>query len=525
MKKNLLSWFRILTATSAVLLLSGGSAWAVDDYIINKFDSPSDVNKLHRWWGSVTNRLTHDPGTDADNNPNSGSLFVEANWDAAAYTNDNQWCLLHEFSGTAWNLSETIDPRLYTNLVMDIRWEPDSVRRASDFGWLEFALVTTSYDRIEWGYAVRTNEGWQRVVGVLDPADPRLTNAVGGISIRMWSGANGFTGNSSFWVDNIKLIGRASTNEAPPTVGIKKASPGLHLISTPTGGNPQWNRQNIRTVADTYSWVANDAVDIQTYALSIGAMPDRAYAGFQAHLFLVPTNGMVYGANDASIDWNAANVVFFQVTVNGDGTSTGRFMYKTNQPGGNSMLWNDNPANGPVGTLAIIGCPQTAGTWTLSVLDDNWTVTTPTGGTTNFTMSAEAANLFQNPLYAYVGQQPNNVANVGQSLVITNVEFSGFGMPSPINDNFQSGLDPSTWTITAADPSGVVVAPLGTAYWVTWTLPAQDFVLETASVLDPGAWSVSPYATNVVQVRSTRMVPVPFDPAPPANARFYRMRK
>ena len=159
------------------------------------------------------------------------------------------------------------------------------------------------------------------------------------------------------------------------------------------------------------------------------------------------------------------------------------------------------------------------------MLDDAWTLTTPTGQTTNFAMPAASAALFQNPLYAYVGEQPNETNNVGQTLVITNVEFSGYGMPAPINDHFESGLNASTWAINAADSSGVVTAPPGTAYWVTWTLPAQDYVLESASVLDPAAWSVSPYATNTLQVRSTKMVPVPFDPAPPANARFYRMRK
>ena len=348
-----------LVASSLVFLAFAGTSLAVDDYIVNKFDVPADINKIHRYWGSVTNRLTHDAGTDADGNPASGSLFVEANWDAAAYGGENQWSLLEEFSGIAWNSSETIDPRLYTNLVMDIRWDPDSVRRASDFGWFEFALVASDWNtRIEWGYAVQTNAGWQRVVGVIDPADPRLTNVIAGISFRMWSGASGFTGPSSFWVDNIKLIGRASTNEAPPTVGLQKASPGLHLISTPVGSNPQWNRQNIRTVADSYSWVVNDAVDAQTYAISIGSMPDKAYAGFQAHLMLVPTNGMVYGANDTSQDWNAANVVFFQVGLDGDGSATGRFMYKTNQPGGNSMFWNEYETNGPVGPWRASTAPR-----------------------------------------------------------------------------------------------------------------------------------------------------------------------
>jgi hypothetical protein len=513
-------------AASLVLLAATVSSLAVDDYIVNQFNSAADINKLHRWWGSVTNRLTHDPSNDADNNPASGSLFVEANFNAAAYGGENQWALLEEFSGTAWNSSETIDPRLYTNLVMDIRWEPDSVRRASDFGWFEFALVAKDWStRIEWGYAVLTNSGWQRVVGVIDPADTRLTNVIAGISFRMWSGASGFTGNSSFWVDNIKLVGRASTNDTPPTVGLQKASPGLHLISTPMGSNPQWNRQNIRTAADSYSWVVNDAVDPQTYSLSIGSMPDKAYSGFQAHLMLVPTNGMVYGPDDASQDWNAANVLFFQVGLNGDGSTTGRFMYKTNQPNGNSMFWNEYATNGPVGTLAAINCPQSTGTWTLTVLDDAWTVTTPLGATTNFAMPAASAALFQNPLFAYVGEQPNNVAAVGQALVVTNVQFSGFGMPAPINDSFESGLSASTWKVAAADSSGVVTAPQGTAYWVTWTLPAQGFNLESASVLDPGAWSISPYATNAVQVRGVKMAPVPSDAAPPSNARFYRMAK
>lgn len=80
------------------------------------------------------------------------------------------------------------------------------------------------------------------------------------------------------------------------------------------------------------------------------------------------------------------------------------------------MIWNTDPATGPVGTLAIINDVSPIGTWTVKFENNtSITLTTPSGTSTNFAMPTEAA-LFADPLYVYLGSQPNQLANIGQAV-------------------------------------------------------------------------------------------------------------
>jgi hypothetical protein len=514
-------------AVSALALLGAtNTTRAVEDFIINRFDTANEVSSFYRWWGNAPITMSWEGLVDADGNPNSGSLRVEVDFNLALYTNENQFCVLRTLNGVQWDLlGEQVDGRQYTNLVMDVKWDDDSPQRPyGDFGNLEYGLVRTNWDRIEWSYAVSTNiSGWHHIVATIDPFADGL-HRIGGIEFRMWSAEPtwGQTGKATFWVDNIKLIGRTSTEEPPPSLSLRKASPGLHLMSTSTGSNPQWNRQNVRTVGSDYSWTAS-LIDQVTYSITIAELGEKGHSGFQAHLFLAPGNALPYGPDDSALDWNGTNLVFLQIGGDANGAAMARFMHKINQGSGNSMFWNTDPGQGPVGTLADLYSPKAAGTWTLSHVDNVFTLTAPTGASTNFSMPSEAVALFGNPVYAYVGIQPNEVANVGQEGVISRVQMNGFGITVPIDDNFDgAGLNTALWKVVAADAKAVVTAPLGTAYRLSWTLPAAGFVLESANELLPGVWTSSPY-TNSFQLGGYRMLFVPDNSGPPSHAQFYRM--
>ena len=229
----------------------------------------------------------------------------------------------------------------------------------------------------------------------------------------------------------------------------------------------------IATVNSDYSWNTATAVSNKTtYSMTIAAAPGANYQLFASQMFLVPQLGMVGSPIDNSIDWDSANVVDLAVSVNPDRTATGLFQYKVN----NAANWN---AALSVGLSCAAG---PLGTWSLTFNNNtNVTLTAPDNTTTNFTIPATDAALFQDPLYFYVGTQPNNNANIGQSSTFSRVQISGAA--KSINDNFVSAgtpgqpyvLDTSIWTFNTADPKGVFVTAPDAKYWVVWPLPDYGF--------------------------------------------------
>jgi hypothetical protein len=196
------------------------------------------------------------------------------------------------------------------------------------------------------------------------------------------------------------------------------------------------------------------------------------------------------------------------------------------------MLWNTDPANGPVGTLAFIGDPSVRGTWSVTFKNNtDITVTTPGGSSTNFAMPAEAAALFADPLHAYFGIQPNSMDNIGQAAIFSRVQITG--VPVPLDDSFGGvrpdpesplQLDGGLWLLAAQDAPGIVLVPADSVYWLKWTAPATGFALQASSSLKAGSW-VDPGLTNIIQVGSQKMVLVPSSGLPSATAGFFRMFK
>lgn len=84
-------------------------------------------------------------------------------------------------------------------------------------------------------------------------------------------------------------------------------------------------------------------------------------------------------------------------------------------------------------------------------------------------------------MYFYVGTQPNDNANIGQSSTFSRVNINGAA--GSIDEDFVSAgtpdqlylLDTNTWTLNTADPKGVFITPPDARYWVTWSLPDYGF--------------------------------------------------
>jgi hypothetical protein len=226
----------------------------------------------------------------------------------------------------------------------------------------------------------------------------------------------------------------------------------------------------VRTVNNSYSWnTATAAANTTTYSMNIAAFPGVAYSGFEAMMYLIPVSGMPFGPDDGSVDWDSANVAYFTITAHADGTGNANFRYKTNNPSGeNFQSWTDFPcASGPLGT------------WSLAFNNNtNVTITAPDNTTTSFTIPAEAAANFQDPLIAYFGVRPTGVPNIGQSATFSQIKITGAA--ASIDDNFVSQgppyvLDPLTWVRKASSPQGILITTPVTKYWVTWPTPDTGF--------------------------------------------------
>jgi hypothetical protein len=265
----------------------------------------------------------------------------------------------------------------------------------------------------------------------------------------------------------------------PPTVSLVPAEPGLNLIASSAY---QWQRQSIYTRGDTYGWMG--APGPVTYSVTIKRPPVGGWNGFQVHLFIAPTqDNLPYGPGDWPIDWNGTNIVFVQISGGAGPGATARFMVKTNQGSGNSMLWS-------YGTLATVASDVSEGTWQV-VFNNSTDVTilTPGGTSTNFTIPAEWVQYFNGPAVVHVGAQPNSLDNLGKSVILSRVQITG--VPTPLDDDFSgNSLNTDLWGIAADDPAGVVVVPPNARYWFRWTLPADsDAIVMARTNLTQGGWT------------------------------------
>jgi hypothetical protein len=130
--------------------------------------------------------------------------------------------------------------------------------------------------------------------------------------------------------------------------------------------------------------------------------------------------------------------------------------------------------------------------------------------------------MFADPLYAYFGSQPNELVNIGQATVVSRIEISG--VPgTPIADNFAGpDLDTAVWEKAADNAPGVLIAPEGSAWWVSWTLPDVGYALQASPTLDGEAWA-DPGLTPI-QLGTWRAALVPVD-VPDAKTGFFRLLK
>ncbi len=408
-----------------------------------------------------------DPTQDANGNTNSGSMYLTVYWPT---NSDPRW-------NKGWNdvqigfYTGSFDSSNYTTYDIDIKVDVPNSFPALDgtYGAVELFANNPWETVLGWASLMPTN-GWQHIQGYFSaiPSGTYSEAVIGFIS----DSGSALTNTVSYWIDNIQFTAPPSANTNRPVLSMAKAPPpGLTCICSQPGGTYQ--RQMIATVNGDYSWnTATAASKTTTYSMNIAAFPGADYPGFASQMFLVPQAGMTGSTIDDNIDWDSGNVAALYVGENPDRTATWTFQYKVNQPGSwnTSLVVTNVCASGPLGT------------WSLAFNNNtNVTVTAPDNTSTNFTIPGSDASLFQDPLFFYVGDQPNDNANIGQSSTFSRVKITGSA--NSIDDDFVSAgtpgqpyvLDAATWAKNTADPLGVFITAPDAKYWATWPTPDGGF--------------------------------------------------
>lgn len=462
---------RAFAGFGIIVLVCSASLARAQDLIVNSFDNAASVN-----YGSTpgldwSNFRTYiynyataagvwDPTQDSTGNTNSGSMYLTLDWPLHS---DPNWNESWNDVQLGFSTAGTFDSSNYIAFEVDIKVDVAHSAAGPDgtYGAIELIVNSPWTGVVGWSPLIATN-GWQHFTGYFSGiAGGSYNEAILGF---ISTGGGSPTNTASYWIDNIRFAGVPTVFTNQPPLSIGKAPPaGLTCICSQPGGTYQ--RQIVRTVGGNYAWsTTTAATNTATYSMNIAAFPGANYTGFEDQMFLVPQAGMLATPADNNIDWNSADVVALYVGVNPDHTATGTFQYKVNQSSSwnTSLVVTNQCASGPLGT------------WTLTFNNNtNVTLTAPDNTSTNFTIPAGDAALFQDPLFVYVGDQPNVNANIGQWSTISQVTVAGAA--ASISDNF-TNLNAATWANdTSGDPLGIFITAPDAKYSITWPVPDTEF--------------------------------------------------
>lgn len=510
---NTTRWFKS-ALVGLGLTVCTATTLAATDLVLGTFDS--DVAGWGTAWGNA--RAEHDPAEDNTGN-GGGACYISADFSADQNTLTIYGCI----EGNPWwhpssanfNLSE------YQSIEFDIKWDTTKSLSIAEFnsppqgGEGGITIWAVDYP----GFNIRPTisniqvpaeaaNGWVHISVPINPATAGIDPSKG-IVFKKWitEAQKNAGGTYGFWVDNVILKG--TTPPPPPSLSLDKPIPGLAFVAA-TGG--QWDRQNIRTLGDGYSWVG--APGPVSYSLTVAKLADNAHPDFQLHIYFVPGTP----DNRADADWHEPNVLLWRILNQASGAAWSEVRYKTNSPDDNGILWG-------AGNLGGVWDPTTLGTWTITFdHDTNITVTAPSGGTLATNLPPDIVPIFNNTMKIYVGIVPNSLDRIGQMAVLTGVKITGTPNAPAVDSNFLGQpLDTNVWEILASSATyGVQEIPTDAKYWVDWTLPAMGFVLEgSPNVLGP--WT-SPAPTGF-DVGGKHRVLLRQGDLPGPDAGFWRLVK
>lgn len=495
MKKHLpyLKWLLAVCA----LQLATWNVPAQSKVLINAFNDANEVgvnngNPWANWFGQAFYQVLWS-SSDASNNAASGSMRIEAYYGNSGIGG----CCGPQF--VVYNQNGGINPPLVgnggnpasplaTNVEFDIRFDPTSFYVTNTGNWPTIEVGTRGVDFGQHNFGTftiaATNLGWVHVSMPI-AASATWTN-IPNIYFKYFSSA--YADNAAaflgMYVDNI-VFTTAAVPPAPVTMKIEKAKPGLRMFA----GLSQYARGQLVGVDTNQSWVGGTYPVSYSFTLS-GYDINPPLNEF--HVFWTPMNFVQGGAINQFTDYSTASNNFrLQIVGGAAGTPTVTA----------NLSWKTNAVNANPDHVALTITNNTAtGNWNVTFNSaTSGTLTAPGAAPAAFSLPADVAATFANPLAFFIGVQPNPTEAIGQHVDLTKVQTVGVAAPGvAINSDFSSPLDTNIWSLAATASAAMLVQVTNsTSWWVASSYPDSGAVLATRpDVAGAVPWKTPNYYTG-----------------------------
>jgi len=169
------------------------------DFAVNDFNSADEVASWNfETWSTATATATWDPTVDSLGNPNSGSMKIVIDFDAANNKNDANFTRA---------FSPSLDASPATLFIADVLVAEESPDTPwGDEGYLQ--LAARNGDNWDWitqlGSNIDSDGQWRAFdIGPVAPI-----NDLRGLTFQLWGGgAQALQGRTTIWLDNIHFLG------------------------------------------------------------------------------------------------------------------------------------------------------------------------------------------------------------------------------------------------------------------------------------------------------------------------------
>jgi hypothetical protein len=230
-------------------------------------------------------------------------------------------------------------------------------------------------------------------------------------------------------------------------------------------------------------------------------------------------NGDTGGGNalNGATDWNSPDIFIFRVENLATGGVRAQIQWKTNYPASNAT-------NIPV----IVDAPSALGTWAVTFTDNtSGTLTGPGITATNFTLPEDVVlnNFSSGSSYIQFGMFKNDGVPDGHNNqahgTFGRVTFNGAA--APFDDTFNGSALTNNYVWRTTSASAITHIPIGTAWFVNWTLPADGFVPQSAPTIN-GPWADAG-VVNLFQSGAAMFGQIPQAALPAGDSAFFRLLK
>lgn len=202
MSRSILAAFRRASRAAALcggLFASCLAVGARADYVINDFNSADEVTQwYYETWSTAPGTAEWDPTVDSLGDPNSGSLKLVIDFDAANGKNDGNF---------SRQLPVPLDATPATLLIADILVAEESPDTPwGDEGYMQ--LVARTGDNWDWTAQLAANLNSDGVWLPLDITPVQPITDIRAFTFQLYGGpAQNLQGQTTIWLDNLRFIG------------------------------------------------------------------------------------------------------------------------------------------------------------------------------------------------------------------------------------------------------------------------------------------------------------------------------